>query len=304
MPKGYLFINGSRDQLGTISFELTNIYASGGPDFPLLTIRADITLSPYIERGQPSQSVRPLSLIRAAGQLRSPEHRVVARFQEDITLLASNPTQPSTTQVPFEIALDIATVQKIEKERGVADLRVQLAFQPLFLLHAPNGHLTFHGGRVDGLTFSIPRSQWVDNLLPNLGYGGLEVLEIRYSEGLIAQQLPKSVHEIQEAKKCLLDGQWEKAAVHCRKAIETILESRSSASPIPVKFRDRVTTFINDNLTLDDAEAKLLAGQMQLIWDVSSPAAHSAPAHTFKRRDAEYIARATMALVEYFSRLL
>jgi hypothetical protein len=41
MPKGTIFMNRSGDQLGTMSFELTSIYASGGPDFPLLTIRAD-----------------------------------------------------------------------------------------------------------------------------------------------------------------------------------------------------------------------------------------------------------------------
>jgi hypothetical protein len=296
-------MNRSGDQLGTMSFELTSIYASGGPDFPLLTIRADVALSPFIERGQQPVSVHPLSLIRAVGQLRSPEHRVVARFQEDIALLADNPNYANTTQVAFEIPLGIETINRIEKDRGSTDLRIQLTFQLLFGLHV-NGNVAFHGGRVDGLTFLIPRSQWIDNLLPGLGYGGLEVLEIRYGSGVIAQQLPKSVQEIQEAKKCLFDGHWEKSAVHCRKAVEALLDCGSSALPVTTRFREKLSTWMSDNLKADDAEAKLLAGQMQLVWDVTSPAAHPAPAHTFSRRDAEFLVRSTMALVEYVSRLL
>ena len=163
MPKGTIFMNRSNDQMGTMNFELTSIYASGGPDFPLLTIRADIALSPYIERSQEPAAAYPLSLIRAVGQLRSPEHRVVARFQEDIALTADSPKYLSTTQVPFEIPLDVQTVNRIERERGSADLRVQLTFQLLFAVHAPNGKFGFYGGRIDGLTFPLPRSQWVDN---------------------------------------------------------------------------------------------------------------------------------------------
>jgi hypothetical protein len=47
MPKGNIFVSRSNDQLGAMSFELTSIYASGGPDFPTLNIRADIALSRF-----------------------------------------------------------------------------------------------------------------------------------------------------------------------------------------------------------------------------------------------------------------
>ena len=304
MPKGNIWMDRCGDQLGTIQFELTNVSASGGPDFPLLTIRADIALNPYIERGKQPASLHPLSLVRTKGQLRSPDHRIVARFEEDIALLANDQHRANTTQVPFEIPLEMRTVHRMETERGSGNLKVNLAFQPLFALHGSNGSLSFHGGRVDGLVFEIPRSQWIDTLLPGLGYAGLEVLEIRYGNGLIAQQLPKSIQEIQEAKKWVLEGHWEKSAVHCRKALEVILDSRPNSIPATSKFRDRVSAFITDNLKVDDAEAKLLAGQIQLIWETASPAAHPSPAHTFRRADAEFILRTTMALVEYFSRLL
>ncbi|HMC30603.1 MAG TPA: hypothetical protein VKL99_07185, partial [Candidatus Angelobacter sp.] len=151
-----------------------------------------------------------------------------------------------------------------------------------------------------------PRSQWIDELLPNLRYGGLEILEVRYGSGVAAEGLRNSVAEIKEAKKFLAEGQWDQTALHCRKAIEGILTSKSASSSLPTnRFEQRINTFITDNLSsVDDAEAKLLAGQMNLIWQATSPSAHGTPQHPFKRPDAEFVLRMTMAIVEYFGRLL
>lgn len=94
--------------------------------------------------------------------------------------------------------------------------------------------------------------------------------------------------------------------VHCRMAVEGILTSQSTTASLPTnRFDQRVNTFITDNLPgVDDAEARLLSDQMNLIWQVTSPAAHGTPQHSFKRANAEFVLRMTMAIVEYFSRLL
>jgi hypothetical protein len=303
--KGAIYFAGYGDQQGTV--EVSQIWSGGGPDFPVLNIRLDISLRPVIERSQQQPVIQPITLLRAVGEFRSPEQRVVARFHSDIVLKASNLTYLSTSQEILEIPLDLVTISRIEKERAGGNLRVELRLRLVFALHVGNTLLEagFYSGRVDGLTFTIPRSQWVDELLPGLGYGGLEILEVRYGIGIFARVLPQSVAEIQEGKKCLSEGQWEKATLHCRKAIEFILDSKPSSLPATVKFSHRLDTFITDNLpSVDDAEAKLIAGQMQLIWEITSPAAHAAPAHAFIRADAEFILRITMAVVEYFSRLL
>jgi hypothetical protein len=307
MPKGTILLNAYGARLGTMSFELTNIYGSGGPDFPLLTIRADVGLSPYIDRRSPDKPVLYIvSLIRAVGKLHSPENRLVARFQEDLVHVASDPSFVSTTQVPFEIALDLSDLTRIETNRAGGNLRIHLTIQLLFALHSESaGFRGFYPGQVEGLTFEIPRSQWVDTILPALGYGGLELLEVRYGSGVLARELPRSVQEIQEAKKYLSEGDWEKAVGHCRMAVEAILNSRPSSLPQTAKFREKVNAFIADNLkSLDDLQAKLLCKEMELIWEASSHAMHSSPTSSFKRADAEFLVRSTMALVEYFSRLL
>jgi hypothetical protein len=304
MPEGAIYMSSLGEQLGTMNFETPNISASGGPDFPLLRIRTNITLHPLREATAQGSRLRPVSLIRATGQFETPAQRVVARFQDDILLDAHDDSYPRTTQVTFEIPLDLTTLARIERDRAGADLRVQLTFKLLFAQHGGNGLPTFHSGRVDGLNFVIPRSHWVDHLLPGLGYGGLEILEIRYGQGFLASQLPKCAEEIKQAKRALSEGQWDRAMLSCRKAVELILDSGKASSPPVTQFPRRVETFLHDNLpALDDVEAKLLSGQMQLIWEVTSATgAHAA--HLAKAADAEFVLRATMALVEYFSRLL
>jgi len=76
------------------------------------------------------------------------------------------------------------------------------------------------------LSFAIPKSQWVEQLLPQLGYGSLQLIEVKISSGVMAAGIPKAVEEIRQARAYLLDGDWEKTVAHCRNVLETILDSR------------------------------------------------------------------------------
>ena len=129
MPKGTIFMDRSSDQLGTMSFELENMYGTGGPDFPILSVRTDVVLRAFVERGKEKPSVYALSLVRAAGQLHSPIQRVVARFHQDIAEVTLDPNSTVPAQVTFEIPLDLVTLARIERERAGADLQVQLTFK-------------------------------------------------------------------------------------------------------------------------------------------------------------------------------
>jgi hypothetical protein len=264
-------------------------------------------MKPLIDRSQQPPTHRAVTLLRITGDFRSPEHRVLARFQNDEVLFAHDPRFDANTQVTFEIPMDLLTIHRIEGERKGGNPRVGLKIRLLFALHGTNGVDSFHAGGLNPeLIFTIPRSQWVEEYLPGLRYGGLEILEVRYGSGAGAEGLRNSVAEINEAKKSLAEGQWDQTALHCRKAIEGILTSKSTTISLPInRFDQKVNTFIGDNLPgIDDAEARLLFDQMNLIWQGTSPSAHGTPQHPFKRPDAEFVLRMTMAIVEYFSRLL
>jgi len=300
---GDIGLVGYSEAIGTV--EIVQIWTTGQSEPPTLNMRAEIKLRPLIDRSQPEPTFRPVTLLRAIGEFKSPEYRVVARFQDDILLFAQEKHFETKAQINFEIPMDVSTIHRIEEERNGTNLRVGLRLRFTLAFHGKDG-LTFHAGGVNDLVFTIPRSQWVDELLPGLRYGGLEILEVRYGSGMAAEGLRKSVAEIKEAKKYLAEGQWDKSALHCRMSIEEILISKSNtSSQTNNRFEQKVNDFLADNLPgLDDAEAKFLSGQMNLLWHITSTALHGGPQHTFKRPDAEFVVRITMAAVEYFSRTL
>jgi hypothetical protein len=152
------------------------------------------------------------------------------------------------------------------------------------------------------MRFTIPKSEWVEKVLPGLGYKGLELLEFRMSDRALAQQLPQSVEEIKQGQQHLLDADWERAAQRCRNAIELLVVARPLSVPITSRFADTINAFVNDHLTTNPEEAKLVAKQMNLPWEVCSPAAHPLP--VVSKADAEFIVRTTAALIGYCGKLL
>ena len=290
--------------IGRISFEIQNIHALGGPEFPKLMFNLDLRLSPLNVYSQ-AEKRHSLTWMFLSGEFCSPEQRVVANFRDEVNLYADASHSPET-QFRLEIPLDLMTVERIEQARE-GDLRGALSLRALFAIHIAGGVGVerFETARIEPITFMIPKSQWVERLLPQLGYGRLELIEVRISNGIRAEGLPKAVQEINEARTYLVNGDWEKVVAHCRHTLEAILDSRPLQLPSVSKFSQKADTFIHEHLaSLGEKQSKLLAEEMKLLWEVCSKAAHPSPPDYFKRADADFIVRNTTAILEYVSRLL
>lgn len=146
--------------------------------------------------------------------------------------------------------LDLLTLERIEQARD-GNLRAALKIDGFIAVHVPNkSYITgFKTTTIEHMIFAIPKSHWVEQLLPELGYGRLELIEARISTGPLPEGIPKAVAEIRQARAYLSDGDWEKAAVHCRNTLETILDSRPLQLPTGSKFSMRVDTFVHDHLS-------------------------------------------------------
>jgi hypothetical protein len=297
MPKATIHLDHHHGDIGTIGFELNQCHARGGPDFPVLVISSEINLRNFEEFANNAKRSHAVTLLNVTGKFLSPPHRPVARFDETVLLQAKTPT-PVTSYVNVEIPLSLDTLTKIERER-TKNLSARLDFKFLFTLHNPEVGIGFYSGNVRELTFEIPRSQWVDTLLPQLGYKGLEILEIRYD--FRAPELPKSVEELQKARQCLLESQWDVAGLHCRKAVEVILDARTPTISQTARFKDKADAFCQANVP-DAMQARLVSEQMKYLFSTASDSAHPTP--PLKKPDAEYLIRTTIALVEYLSKLL
>lgn len=308
MPKASVGLSSSGGgEIGRISFELQNIHAIGGPEFPKLIFILELQLSPLKTFSQPNKPVHPLTWMFLSGEFCSPEQRAVANFREEVNQYAANASHSYERQFRLEIPLDFMTVARIEQSRE-GDLRAALNLRALFAIHISGGVgvEAFETGRIESIAFVIPKSLWVEKLLPQLGYGSLELIEVHIPNGIRADGLPKAVQEIREARAYLTNGDWEKVVAHCRNTLEAILDSRQLQLPPASKFGTKVDAFIHEHLAskFGEKQSKLLAEEMKLLWEVCSKAAHPNPPDYFKRADADFIVRNTMAILEYVSRLL
>jgi len=305
MPKTNFSLQSSNAYLGKIAFEVQNVYAQGGPEFPKLTLNLEVKLSPWTNTSKATQTVHPVTWLSLSGEFCSPEQRPVAVFRDEVNLYADTNYSPET-QFRLEIPLDLFTVARIEQMRD-GDLRAALNFRAMFAIHLSGalGVERFEPARIEPLVFTIPKSHWVDKLLPQLGYGKIELIEVRIPDGNRADGLPKAVQEIRQARAYLLNGDWQKAVAHCRNTLETILDSRQIQGAPTSPFRMKVDTFIEQHLSakLPEKQSKLLADEMKLLWEVCSTAAHPSP-QTFSRADANFIVQNTTDILVYVSELL
>jgi hypothetical protein len=300
----------SGGQLGRISFEIQTVRGYGGPEFPKLIFNLDLRLSPWRNISQPSPTVHPVTWMFLSGEFCSPEQRSVAAFRDEVNLYADASHSPET-QFRLEVPLDLFAIERIEQSRE-GELRAALTFRGYFAIHISEGSdkglgvHRFQTVAIEPIVFTIAKSQWVEQILPQLGNGRLELIEVRLPDGFRAEGLPKAVQEVRMARSYLDNGDWDKAVAHCRNVLEAILDSRQLQLPQASKFGLKVDTFIGEVLgaKLGEKQSKLLAEEMKLLWEVCSKAAHPSPPDYFKRADTNFIVRNTTAILEYVGRLL
>jgi hypothetical protein len=301
MPKIDIQLDSSN--IGSISLDPQNIYAQGGPDFPVLYIRTDFGIMPFQQYGQPNV-LKPITCVSMTGEFCSPPERVVARFQHaDCQHSSRNDTRMYESQVTFTIPLDLKTIDRIERSRN-GNLQAVIRIKPLLAVFAPGDKMieTLRYASVQEMRFTVPKSEWVEKILPGLGYKGLELLEFPTGEGAVAKEFQQAVEEFTQARQHLLNSEWERAVHRCRNVIELIVGARASSVAVTSRFSDKVNAFINDHLNANGEQAKFIAKEMNMLWEVCSSAAHPLP--NVSRPDAEFILRATMSLVAYCGALL
>ena len=102
-----------------------------------------------------------------SGEFCSPEQRAVANFRQDVNVYADG-SWDLETQVPLEVPLDLMSVERIEQSRE-GDLRAALKLNGFIAVHAPGGVgvQRFETTRIETISFTIPKSQWLRNFCRN-----------------------------------------------------------------------------------------------------------------------------------------
>ena len=81
----------------------------------------------------------------------------------------------------------------------------------MIAVHRQSGEVQeFRQATVQPIVFQIPKSQWVEQILSQTGYGRLELLEFRIADPSKPTGLPRSVEELRQAQKQLVEGEYDK----------------------------------------------------------------------------------------------
>ncbi len=206
MVEQYLLINGAKS-VGSVVVDEARIRGEGGPERPQLVIPATVAMSV-----RPDESVLALTELRAAlrpSHAAFPKDTLGRESTLDLTggfLAWTRPDIESKNLIEMRIALSAVDIEDIERRRHQAqDGRAKLALflDPLIegvrhfnqqqpgqqkvnngpwdepMLGIYSQRFTFWASTIQPLPLNIEMSQWVEAVLPGLGYDTLRLIEIR-----------------------------------------------------------------------------------------------------------------------------
>jgi hypothetical protein len=302
MPKGDFAISGWSTH-SDVSLEVDRISGIGGPEYPRLFIPIDFTLRPSEDRGK----IETYSLLWLQSGLHIGNIKIGDGFSEPIAEYSWLELSPR--QISIEIPLDLYRIEKIE-ERRRDDIQFRLSGSALVAKHpsvlkAGSNEQQEYRRDVEkftkgsfNITFSIPQSHWVNQILPGLGYGKVKVIEIPMQEKTIPDTFKNALEEVIQAQNYFTQGDYDKAVEHCRNALE------------PLKgFLPEIKTLLTNSKYEWVAEV----GQATYDWvdkiykktrDVSSIPHHPPSVGHFSRFEAQAILMVTIALLSYTGKYL
>jgi hypothetical protein len=312
MPKGDFHVSGWSTK-SSFSVDVDKVRGQGGPEYPVLSIPIGISLRPMQEK----EKIKTFSVLWLKSRLYI-ENMKIGEGISDPMIEYSWP-HIAETNISIDIPLDLYRIECIEKKRR-GDIHLKLSGTALIVEHpetikaGPNEDqkscrdvVEFKTGSFD-ISFTIPHSHWVDNVLPNLGYGKVKLIEVPVPEKTIPGIFQKALEELQQSQRYFMEGDYDEVVAHCRSAVQLIPEVLPVDFPDKEKptFNDKVDGFLKEYLSiiLADSKKKALANIIKAIWRVSSIPHHPSPPGYFNRADAEVIYHITTALLAYVGKLL
>ena len=302
------------------------ISGQGGPAFPQPSVPLTISMqSAELEAqrrmglGQyyptAEDAIQDYTLHQIYGALFfSPGGGPIAFHSLPLSFFSRLTTQGIKGQAVLSIPLDVYQLRQIEEQR-VGDISLKFDFTFEFAKHYPvarkEPYTPFEKfeTQFSSMTVNIPRSDWVDKVLPGLGYGKIYLVEVPTAEKAIGDLFARAVKEFQQAQQQMLLGDYNKVLGHLRNALEILSDAvEYKGTPRDGKtkpsFADKIDYLLN---VLPGAPTGFrrenLARMCKDLYGFTSPPEHPSPPH-FTHDDAEMTMLSTIAVLSYMGKFL
>jgi hypothetical protein len=301
------FNSGMGRSLAELDMDISRLCGNGGADYPHLMWQLQLALVPqkapqtdyafrsvaaqlYFATGQKIADARPFSL-----------DRVIRGYQ----------AYWGDEYLNFEFPLDARRIEAIERLRQGGSLQCRLDVQiQVDEYGAIAAHVESNRSALWGLLtvhrltlqegFQIPQTDWIERVLPNIGYGKVHIVEFPATPLDACAALDHSFKALKQAEEKHRLGFYDDAAGKCRLAIEPFFDyepvdaSHPESRKIPVLKKHWETK-------LGKATYDWLKSTLGSIKDASNLPHHSPNEH-YSQLDSQMILAITTAVVAYIAR--
>jgi hypothetical protein len=288
----------------------TQVIGSGGSYYPRLLIFLHLHFSPistpgsdYCATGLDARLYHPnTELISDALPVR------LLRVQRSLPGYAA-----VKEQIYLEFPLDARRIAQLEKLRDGKNLSFRLD-----LTLAVQEHGTIAGDEkmkrpnIWGLkwllklfaqiNFTIPRSVWVERVLPQIGHGVIHIVELPAVQIAACHGLQHSFDALRQAQSLHVLGLYDEAVIKCRIALEPFFDY------VPVDHTLKDSRKIPElkkswQIKLGKATCDWLNSTLGAIKDAANRTAHSPNPH-FDQFESQMLQSITTAVIAYAARTL
>lgn len=152
------------------------------------------------------------------------------------------------------------------------------------------------------LPFTVPRSRWIENVLPPMGYGVIHIVELPAVPLAACEALQHSYEALRLAQSLHRQGHYDEAVTKCRIALDPFFDyvpvdpSHKDSRRIPQLKKSWETK-------LGEATAKWFNATLGAIKEAANPTAHSPNRH-FDQFESQMLQAITTTVVSYAARSL
>ena len=226
---------------------------------------------------------------------------------ETINLAPGTWLQPHSLAINPQLKFMISqeSLHRIEKERvNNIEFHVELKIQAALYstLSLSNGQemefvrdMEIASGDAN---FTIPQSRWVNDLLPQMGYDAIRILEIPVSSPVLPVEYAGAIQELEKAKQSFMIGGYDQAVGYCRIAIE----------PLKMKYFELKKHITSDSEAdwgrkTIDATIEWIDKMLRSTASYASKSHHYPSGGHFNKATAEIILMTTVSILAFVGRI-
>jgi hypothetical protein len=191
------------------------------------------------------------------------------------------------------IPLSLSGIEYIESARN-GDLNLTILLELQFLYYRKTNSILSNGVSNTTANFTIPQSEWINNVLPGIGFNKKMLIELLIPEIEENNLAKDSILSLDKARHHFNQGQYDDAVAKCRMALEPFFEKTDSNGKSRKVFKD------NWKQQLGESTYTWLTDTARAIT-VASNKPHHSPKEHYDRNESQLILITTTSIVSFIT---